>query len=371
MTIVVTLKDKDEIIIGADKRVTEGDIIISENKSKILIKELIIRSYEDLTYDKILIAFSGLYSLFEFLKTFPIPSKNLDDTFLEYLYGTFIPKLNNHLRSYNLIQEFNGGQEGVDWELLIAYKNQLFLIEFNLGVIEITTPYYAIGAPRDIALGSLYTTTNDDYVTSKGYIVANAIRACAAHNTLCNNNIELYRIHKTGEIEIIKWQKKGFINMGDRDIKFLLDLYENNNYVKGEEQSRETRRKNKQETKRKNRHLIFDELCLEAKTLIFTPDQKKIVRYLIDDFNNEFQYLHRKASEECIILAFMFFLKKIENPMIRLESYRITKKYGLTDHVFELIVCRLTLEFMKKTPIKPRQYTRGNHDVMVREGKRW
>lgn len=157
--------------------------------------------------------------------------------------------------------------------------------------------------------------------------------------------------------------------MSDRDIKFLLDLYEND-YVKGEKPNRETRRKIKQESKRKNRHLIFDELLLEAKTLIFTNDQKKIVRYLIDDFNNEFQNLHRKASEECIILAFMFFLKKIENPMIRLESYRITKKYGLTDHVFELIVCRLTLEFMKKTPIKPRQYTKDNHEILIREGKR-
>lgn len=203
MTIVVTLKDKDELIIGADKRVTEGNIIVSENESKILIKDLLLESYNGITYDKILIAFSGLYNLFEFLKTFPIPSKNLDDTFLEYLYGTFVPKLNTHLRKYNLIREFHGGQEGVDWELLIAYKNELFLIEFNLGVIEITTPYYAIGAPRDIALGTLYAFKDDPDIMRE-YIVDTAICACATHNTLCNNNSELYRIHKTGEIEKIK-----------------------------------------------------------------------------------------------------------------------------------------------------------------------
>lgn len=157
--------------------------------------------------------------------------------------------------------------------------------------------------------------------------------------------------------------------MAERDIYFLLDLYEKD-YVKGEKRSKETRKKIKQETKRRNRHLIFDELLLEAKTLIFTPDQKKIIRYLIDDFNNDFQYLHRQASEECIILAFMFFLKKIETPMIRLNQYRITKKYGLTDHVFELITCRLTLEFMRRAPIRPINYGRDEHEILIKEGKR-
>ena len=162
----------------------------------------------------------------------------------------------------------------------------------------------------------------------------------------------------------------------DRDIYYLLNLYEKNpsyesNYVKGEIRSTEHHRKRKREEKRKNRHLIFDELLLEAKTLIFTPNQKKLIRYFIDDFNNDFQYFHRRASEECIILAFMFFIKKIDTPEIRLERYSITKKYGLTDQVFELIICRLTLKVMRRIPIIPRQYTKDNHDMLVREGKRW
>lgn len=155
----------------------------------------------------------------------------------------------------------------------------------------------------------------------------------------------------------------------ERDIYFLLDLY-SNEYVKGERRSPETKKKHKRESKRKNRHLIFDELLLEAKTLVFSKNQKKIIRYLIDDFNNDFKYLHRQASEECIILAFMFYMKKIETPMIRLDRYRICKKYGLTDHVFELIVCRLTLEFMKRAPIRPRPYTKDNHEILIKEGKR-
>ena len=66
----------------------------------------------------------------------------------------------------------------------------------------------------------------------------------------------------------------------------------------------------------------------------------------------------------------MFFIKKIETPEIRLDRYKITKKYGLTDHVFEIILCRLTLGFMERCPIVPREYGRSDHEVLVKEGKR-
>lgn len=203
MTIIVAYKTDDKIIIGADKRVIEDKIIVSETSSKILNKELIVESYNNLNYEHFLIGFSGAYSLFELLKTFEAPRKDSNDTFMEYLYKNFVPKLHNHLRKYNFYIDYNG-QEGVDWELLIAYKNNLFLVEFNLGVIEILASYYAIGKSKDIALGSLYTTCQEGSVTSKGYIVATAIRACAAHHTSCNNKMEIYSIKNTGEITKIK-----------------------------------------------------------------------------------------------------------------------------------------------------------------------
>ena len=157
---------------------------------------------------------------------------------------------------------------------------------------------------------------------------------------------------------------------GERDINFLLDLYEKN-YVKGEIRSKESKQKIRYETKRKNRHLIFDELRNEADSINLSPNQIKLVRYLIDDFNEDFKNLHRKAKEETVILVFMFYLKKIETPSIRLESYRICGKYGLTNHVFEIIVCRMLLKFMKKCPIVPtNNYSKKDHEILLREGKR-
>ena len=157
---------------------------------------------------------------------------------------------------------------------------------------------------------------------------------------------------------------------GERDINFLLNLYERE-YVKGEIRSKESLKKIRNNSKRKNRHLILDELLKEAEVLRLSPNQVKVIRYLIDDFSDEFKELHRKVSEECIILAFMFYMKKVESPKIRLDSYKIATKYHLTNHVFETIICRVLLKFMKRTPIRPCiNYSRDEHDILIRTGRR-
>ena len=155
--------------------------------------------------------------------------------------------------------------------------------------------------------------------------------------------------------------------MEDRSIEYLIGLYEKP-YVPGEIRSKETNKQLRDESKRKDRHLIFDELCLEAKTLILSPNQKKLVRYLIDEFNDDFKELHHNAKKETIILAFMFYAKKIEDSKIKLHQYRICTKYKLTDHVFEIILCRLLLNFMERAPIVPREYNIDNHDELMRKG---
>ena len=152
-----------------------------------------------------------------------------------------------------------------------------------------------------------------------------------------------------------------------RDIQYLLDTYDNA-YVKGEQRSKHTKNRIRKESVRKNRHLILDELLLESKSLMLTPNDKKTVRYLIDVFSDDFKKLHRRASDEAIILAFIFYLKEL--PSVRLSDYRICNKYGLTDAVFEIILCRIILYYMRKTPIEPVTYRKDEHDILIREGKR-
>ena len=156
---------------------------------------------------------------------------------------------------------------------------------------------------------------------------------------------------------------------GERSIEFLLGLYENN-YVKGEVWSKETKKKNRYEMKRKNRHLLFDNLMNESQALHLSKNGKKMVRFLIDDFNDDFKELHHKASEETVILAFIMYAMKLESSTVNINDYKICKRYGLSDNVFELILCRMLIKFMKRCPIKPREVSKDKHDIYVREGLR-
>ena len=88
--------------------------------------------------------------------------------------------------------------------------------------------------------------------------------------------------------------------MDDRNLDYLISVYEKP-YVKGEIRSKESNKKIRDEMNCKDRHLLFDELCLEAKTLTLSPNQKKLVRYLIDEFSNDFKQLHHTAKKETII----------------------------------------------------------------------
>lgn len=205
MTVIIAAKKEDEIIVGADKRVTSGDMIFDENASKIILKEFTIENIiEPIKRDEFLIAFSGAYSLFELLKTYKPPTMNHNDTFFKYLHQDLIPSLNAYLRKYNFIQDCNG-VDGVDWELLLVYQDKMYSIEYNLGIIEITSDYFASGTARDIAYGSLHTSRQASrHLESR---VKKAIRACAAHSTKCNDNMDLYQSKLDTDNKIWKIQK--------------------------------------------------------------------------------------------------------------------------------------------------------------------
>jgi len=214
MTIIVAVKDENGITVGADKRVTSEDMVLDENSSKILIKKFKISEYDKpIVISEFLIAFSGVYSLFELLKTFQAPVMNNKNTFFEYLYKELIPSLNTYLRQYNFIQDYNG-IDGVEWELLIVYQDKMYTVEFNLGIIEITSDYFASGTARDIAYGSLHTShmiltaheENCRKILPK-FKVVNAINACAAHSTKCNDNMDLYQSKLDTDNKIWKIQK--------------------------------------------------------------------------------------------------------------------------------------------------------------------
>lgn len=129
-----------------------------------------------------------------------------------------------------------------------------------------------------------------------------------------------------------------------------------NKRVKGEITSKEYWRKQNQESNRKHRHLLLDQLLNEIPFNI-EPQQVSQLRHWIDLFNPHWKEFHRQASNETILLALILIQYKQSHPNIRIEKYSITTKYNLTTPVFTLIQNRLIFMLIKHTPLT---YTLSN-----------
>lgn len=149
----------------------------------------------------------------------------------------------------------------------------------------------------------------------------------------------------------------------------LLKKYDNNNYVPGERRTSHQENIHKQKQLKREKHELVDELLNETKVLLLTNNDKEHVHYLVNKFN-DFNSLHRTASKECIILAFIFYVAKINTPKRQLKEYSFTSKYGLTEPVFELIMCRIIQCLLAESPIIPKDTKRYDNDILYKTGLR-
>ena len=150
-----------------------------------------------------------------------------------------------------------------------------------------------------------------------------------------------------------------------KDIQAKLEKY-NNTFVPGEKRTPEYERYLMRERVLKRRKQIAKSMKYEAKYLLITESHLEQVYYLIEIFNDNFKMLHKRASEETIILAFIFYCVRITNSQINLNNYRISKKYKLTDQVFGLILSRMLHFFMKQQPIAPIETTDYDHTELYK-----
>lgn len=148
-----------------------------------------------------------------------------------------------------------------------------------------------------------------------------------------------------------------------RNINYLLRKY-NNDYTNGEQRSDEYNKKMKQKQRLYEKLQLAEELFLET-PFHLTNDDKEQVKHLIRMYPN-FRKLHGKASNEQIILTFIFYTKIPLDSNIKLDKYEITSKYNLSHNTFEIIICRLTLEYLKEVYIIPTIPKDKNHEILMK-----
>lgn len=151
------------------------------------------------------------------------------------------------------------------------------------------------------------------------------------------------------------------------DIKQLLATYESS-YVPGEKRSNKYNNRKKIEAKIRSRiRLLHQLLQVLPESLLLNKDQVMLCENLVKTFIN-FKYLHRQASEETILLAFIFYQLKLDKPGIKIEKYTISHKYKLTTSVYVNIVSRIANYYMLNSPLNIKQTTAYDHDLLIKNG---
>jgi hypothetical protein len=135
-------------------------------------------------------------------------------------------------------------------------------------------------------------------------------------------------------------------------------------YVPGETRTSEYEKQIKQKQSIKDKLEIAETLFTET-PFHLTLQDKEQVRHLIRMYPN-FKDLHKRASNETIILAFIYYTKIPNNTDIKLNNYTITRKYNLTHNTFELIICRLTLNYLKEVYIIPTTPNDIDHNLLYK-----
>lgn len=154
------------------------------------------------------------------------------------------------------------------------------------------------------------------------------------------------------------------------NVNYLVNKYDKQR-IPYENRGKEYDKQRKREKRQKELQVITTELlseCQSYKKLQLSQYQEHRVRFLVNHFANNFKMLHGQAKTETIILAFIFYIKINEIGRARLNDYKITVKYGLTDNIFEIIVCRLCEYYMQRMPIVPSGSTNYDHDILCRNG---
>jgi ATP-dependent protease HslVU (ClpYQ) peptidase subunit len=206
MSVVVAIKHKGKVFIGADSQVTKGGTRQTmSNRSNYKIWHIesadhaILGSVGSLREMNLIKTESNLIDEITLIK------KNIN---YRYVVREFTQRIFQILERYGLIQKDEDGTTHLNNSYLFAYEDQLYYIGKDMAVIEIDE-YAAIGSGANEAIGSLLST--DTLQPEERLMIA--IKASATNDIYVDYPIII-------------------ANTEDRNFKVIADQYQ---LVKGEQ----------------------------------------------------------------------------------------------------------------------------------------
>lgn len=159
------------------------------------------------------------------------------------------------------------------------------------------------------------------------------------------------------------------------DIKKLLDKYKAP-YIPGEKRSKEYNNQLNRTYRHQDRLTLLDKINNQLPyTLKLNKNEKELVTSILTVFQNDLQYLHRRAKNEAIILAIIFTIKKRIKPHLYLnrenkenrQFTEIAEQYELTEPMLITILSRITNYYMLHNPQVIYETTRYDHTILYEQ----
>ena len=152
------------------------------------------------------------------------------------------------------------------------------------------------------------------------------------------------------------------------DINHLLKKY-SRNYVPGEKRSNEYDNMIRQKIKlNDNIHLLHTLNHELPETLTLNRCDLRLIETLLETFQGNLNQLHRQSKTETILLAFIFYINKLNNPRIQVENYTIFKTYGLTTQIYTIIITRVCDYYIRDRPVPIKTTTQYDHEKLIKNG---
>ena len=140
-------------------------------------------------------------------------------------------------------------------------------------------------------------------------------------------------------------------------------------HVNGECRSSESETLIKQE-KALNAKLDLADTMFNELTFTFTSPQKEMVKELIGTFTN-FNKLYSQATNEEMILAFIFYVRALYTKQLYIKQSLVKKfvrqkKQEQYPKACQIICWKITLHFIEKQPILPREPKNVDHNLLYK-----
>lgn len=162
MTCIVGIIDKDRVHIAGDSMSSNGsNSLFRKDPNVFSVGDYIFGCASSYRMGQLL-RYKLTIPKFDARKPIDVPSKEdetptMEDRHFAYMCVSFIEAVRNTFREGGCLQEESSMSSGGIF--LVGYKNFLYQIDSDFQVIKPLDNYIAIGSGRDIALGSLNTSS--------------------------------------------------------------------------------------------------------------------------------------------------------------------------------------------------------------------